>query len=258
MKFRRHSGPAATTTSATAAVAALAVAAVAAAAAPSIAAAQEAVEKPAVISVSATGSATVVPDMARLDLSVQRQAKTARAALDANNEAMAAVLAEMKQQGIADRDLQTSNFNIQPQYHYPKSSSGGHKAPKLTGYIVSNSLTVRIRDLAMLGSILDKSVSLGVNSGGGITFTTDKPEPVIEQARKNAVASAIAKARTLTEAAGVNLGRILEISETNRQPPRPRAMARMETAMAADAAVPIAAGENSYSVTVNIRWELNQ
>lgn len=224
---------------------------------PLSAAAQEMTKDRAVISVSATGNATVVPDMARLNLTVQRQAKTARAALDANNEAMAAVLAEMKQQGIADRDLQTSSFNIQPQYHYPKSSSGGNKAPKLTGYIVSNSLTVRIRDLAKLGSILDKSVSLGVNSGGGITFTTDKPAPVIEQARKNAVASAIAKAKTLTEAAGVNLGRILEISETNRQPPRPRAMARMESAMAADA-VPIAAGENSYSVTVNIRWELDQ
>ena len=220
--------------------------------------ASEAAQDPAIISVSATGNATVVPDMARLDLTVQRQAKTARAALDASNDAMAAVLAEMKQQGIEDRDLQTSNFNIQPQYHYPKSSSGGHKAPKLTGYIVSNSLTVRIRDLDKLGSILDKSVSLGVNSGGGITFTTDKPAPVIEQARKNAVASAIAKAKVLAEAADVNLGRILEISETNRQPPRPRTMARMETAMAADAAVPIAAGENTYSVTVNIRWELEQ
>ncbi|MCJ8309592.1 MAG: SIMPL domain-containing protein [Rhizobiaceae bacterium] len=226
--------------------------------APLAATAQETAQNPAVISVSATGSASVVPDMARLDLTVQRQAKTARAALDANNKAMAAVLAEMKQQGIEERDLQTSNFSIQPQYDYPKSSSGGRKAPKLIGYSVSNSLTVRIRDLSRLGSILDKSVSLGVNSGGGITFTTDKPAPVIEQARKNAVASAIAKARTLTEAAGVSLGRILEISETNRQPPRPRAMARMETAMAADAAVPVAAGENSYSVTVNIRWALDQ
>lgn len=223
-----------------------------------LASAQETGQGPAVISVSATGSATVVPDMARLDLTVQRQAKTARAALDANSKAMAAVLAEMKQQGVGERDLQTSNFNIQPQYHYPKSSSGGRQAPKLVGYIVSNSLMVRIRDLGKLGSILDKSVSLGVNSGGGITFTTDKPAPVIEQARKNAVARAIAKARTLSEAAGVGLGRILEISETNRQPPRPRAMARMETAMAADAAVPVAAGENAYSVTVNIRWALDQ
>ena len=160
--------------------------------------------------------------------------------------------------GIEDRDLQTSNFNIQPRYHYPKSSSGRNQPPKLTGYIVTNSLTVRVRDLQNLGAILDNSVSLGVNSGGDISFLSDKPEPIIEQARKNAVAKAIAKAQTLTEAAGVKLGRIVEISETNRQPPRPRAMARMESAMAADSAVPIAAGENSYSITVNIKWELDQ
>ncbi|MEP1209332.1 MAG: SIMPL domain-containing protein [Rhizobiaceae bacterium] len=212
----------------------------------------------AVISVSATGSATAVPDLARLDLSVQREAKTARAALDANNKAMADVLKAMRDAGIEDRDLQTSNFNIQPRYHYPKSSSGRNKPPILVGYIVTNSLTVRVRDLNNLGAILDRSVSLGVNSGGGISFSSDRPEPIIEQARKNAVAKAITKAKTLTEAAGVKLGRIVEISETNRQPPRPRAMARMESAMAADAAVPIAAGENSYSITVNIKWELDQ
>ena len=164
----------------------------------------------------------------------------------------------MARAGIEERDLQTSNFNIQPRYHHPKSSSGRRKPPQLVGYLVTNSLTVRVRDLKNLGAILDKSVTLGVNSGGGITFSSDKPEPIIEQARKNAVAKAIAKAKTLTDAAGVNLGRILEISETNRQPPRPRAMARMESAMAADAAVPIAAGENSYSITVNVKWELRQ
>ena len=220
--------------------------------------AQQVENNPAVINVSATGRATVVPDMAQLNLTVQRQAKSAREALDANNEAMAAVLAEMKKQGVAERDLQTANFNIQPQYNYPKSSSGGRKAPKLVGYVVSNSLTVRVRDLSKLGAILDRSVSLGVNSGGGISFTTDKPAPLIEQARKNAVAEAIAKAKTLTAAAGVHLGRILEISETSRQTPRPRAMARMESAAVADAAVPIAAGENAYAVTVNIRWEISQ
>lgn len=214
--------------------------------------------RPAVITVSATGSAKATPDIARLDLSVQRQAKTARSALDANNKAMADVLKAMRAAGIEERDLQTSSFNIQPRYHYPKSSTGRNKPPQLVGYIVTNSLTVRVRNLDNLGAILDKSVTLGVNSGGGITFSSDKPEPVIEAARKNAVAKAIAKAKTLTEAAGVKLGRILEISETNRQPPRPRAMARMESAMAADAAVPITAGENSYSITVNVKWELDQ
>jgi len=214
--------------------------------------------KPAIISVSATGSATAVPDIASLDLTVLREAKTARAALDANNKAMAEVLKAMHRAGIEQRDLQTSNFNIHPRYHHVNSSSGQRKPPKLVGYSVSNSLTVRVRDLDNLGSILDTSITLGVNSGGGISFSSDKPQPIIEEARKNAVAKAIAKAKTLTEAAGVKLGRIVEISETNRQSPHPRAMARMESAMASDAAVPIAAGENTYSITVNVRWELDQ
>ncbi len=212
----------------------------------------------ALISVSATGSATSTPDIARLNLSVQREAKTARSALDANNKAMTEILKSLRESGIEERDLQTSNFNIQPRYQHFKSSSGPRKPPKLVGYIVTNSLMVRVRDLKKLGAILDKSVSLGVNSGGGIAFSTEHPAPVIEQARTNAMVNAIGKAKTLTEAAGVKLGRIVEISETNRQPPRPRAMARMESAMASDAAVPIASGENSYSVTINVKWELDQ
>ncbi len=210
------------------------------------------------ISVSATGTAHVAPDMAVLNLAVQREAKTARKALDANNMAMAEVLAAMRKAGIADRDLQTSNFNIQPRYHYPKSSSGGQRPLRIVGYVVHNGLTVRVRKLVELGAILDQSVSLGVNSGGAVTFTTDKPEPIIEQARKSAVERAIAKARTLTAAAGVKLGRILEISESSRRTPQPRPMARMESAMARDQAVPIASGENSYSVSVNVRWALIQ
>ena len=215
--------------------------------------------KPGTIAVSATGSATVAPDMAILNLTVQREGETAREALTANNNAMAGVLAAMRDAGIEDRDLQTSNFNIQPRYIYPKPQKNTQPLPpQIVGYLVYNSLTVRVRDLEKLGSILDESVSLGVNSGGNVTFTTDKPGPIIEMARKNAMAQALAKAKTLTESAGVELGRILEISEQNRQQPRPRAMARAEASFAKDASVPIASGENSYSITVNVRWELEQ
>ena len=215
--------------------------------------------KPGTITVSATGAADVAPDMAILDLSVQKEGKTAREALDLNNAAMGEVLSALKDGGIEERDLQTSNFNIQPRYFYPKSTSGQPpKQPQIVGYIVSNSLTVRIRDLKRVGKILDTSVSLGVNNGGNIRFSTENPEPTVEAARKSAMARAVAKATTLTAAANVKLGRILEISEQNRGRPRVRSMARMESNMAADAAVPIATGENSYSVTVTVRWELDQ
>ncbi|MGI9364177.1 MAG: SIMPL domain-containing protein [Rhizobiaceae bacterium] len=215
--------------------------------------------KPGTISISATGTATAVPDMAMLNLSIVREAETARQALDANSTAMAEVLAELKNAGIEDRDLQTSNFNIQPRYHYPKSNSDGQRPPKIVGYTVSNGLTVRIRQLDSVGSILDKSVSLRVNRGGAITFLTEEPKPVIEEARKKAVAAALAKAKTLSDAADVELGRILEISEQDRRSPRPRQMMMRADAAAESApVVPIAAGENTYSITVNVKWELAQ
>jgi uncharacterized protein YggE len=211
------------------------------------------------ISVSATGTSSIAPDMAILNLSVLRRAETAREALNANSEAMAQVLAAMKEAGVEDRDLQTSNFNISPEYHYPKrASSGEQKPPKIVGYTVSNSLTVRIRNLEELGTILDRSVSLGVNNGGNVQFTNSNSDAPVEEARKNAMQRAIAKAKTLTSEAGVGLGKIVMISEQNRGRPRPKAFARTARLEAASDAVPIASGENSYSVTVNVTWELQQ
>ena len=211
----------------------------------------------AVIMVSGEGRATTVPDMAIVQLSVVKDAKTAREALDANNKAMADVLAALKEAGIAERDLQTSGFSINPQYNYPQPNDGSNPPPQLVGYQVVNGVSVRVRDLAKLGEILDKSVSLGVNQGGGIEFTNDKPEDVITEARKEAVADAIAKARVLAEAAGVELGRLIELSEQPPRPEPPVPMRSMAKEFAADA-VPVATGENAYNVTVNVTFAVNQ
>jgi hypothetical protein len=207
------------------------------------------------IEVSASGTADAAPDTALLTLTVLRVEKTARLALDANNEAMATVLAEMASAGIAARDLQTSGFSLQPRYHYPKPGSDGQRPPPvLTGYAASNQLTVRVRDLARTGSILDKAVSLGVNKVGSIRFVIDKPAALLTTAREAAVKNAVVKARTLASAAGASLGDILRITERN-SPPRPMPIMRAARAMA-ESAVPIAAGEISYTVTVNMRWAL--
>lgn len=211
------------------------------------------------IMVSGEGTAALAPDMAVLTLTVTREADTARAALDANSEAMAKVLAEMTAEGIADRDLQTSNFSIEPKYTYPKSSSSGQpEAPKIVGYTVRNSLTVRVRDLARVGEILDKSVTLGVNQGGQISFTNDDPSSALTEARTAAMQEAIGKAQTLAEAAGVGVGKVIEISENSYRPqPLPLARARMQMAEAAEE-VPVAAGENVYSVTVTVSFAIEQ
>lgn len=211
------------------------------------------------IMVTGTGSVNVEPDMAVVSLGVTKQEKTARAALDANTAAMADILAAMKAAGIEERDLQTSNFSIQPQYIYPKSSSGNDNRPRIDGYIVRNSLTVRIRDLSTIGDVLDASVSLGVNDGGNLVFTNDDPQNAISEARAKAMKNAIEKASTLTSSAGVKLGDIIEISEQSfRNQPRPIAQARMMEMAAESAPVPIAAGENSYEVSVNVTFGIEQ
>ncbi len=210
------------------------------------------------IAVTGEGEAQAAPDMAILTLNVLREADTAREAMTANNEAMGKVLAAMKEAGIEDRDLQTAGINIQPRYQYPDDKNG-LKEPKITGYTVTNSLTVRVRDVTKVGEVLDKSVSLGVNQGGNLTFTNDNPAAVINEARKRAVADALTKARTLADAAGVGLGRVLEISEQPWRPqPVPFARAEMKMAVPQSDAAPVAAGENSYNVQVNVTFELKQ
>jgi uncharacterized protein YggE len=210
----------------------------------------------ATIVVTGEGSAEMAPDMALIDLGVVKDAKTAREALDANNKAMADVLAALKEAGIAERDLQTSGFMINPQYQYPQSSTGENPPPVLIGFQVTNTVTLRVRDLSKLGEILDKAVTLGANQGNGIRFVNDKPDTAVSAARKKAVENAMAKAKELTDAAGVGLGRVLEISETTyRAEPMPT-MRAMAKDYAEGGAVPLATGENSYSVTVNVTFAL--
>ncbi len=211
------------------------------------------------IRVTGEGRATLVPDMALLQLAVTREGATAREALDANSAAMEEVLGAMRKAGIGERDLQTAQFEIQPRYrHHRPTASGQQEPPEIVGYTVSNSLMVRVRKLGEVGGILDRAVSLGVNQGGNIQFLNDDPSAALEQARTAAVKDALQRAATLTAAAGVKSGRILEISEQSYQP-RPLPMTRAEMMMSADAgAVPVAGGENSYTVTVNLILALEQ
>ena len=214
-------------------------------------------EPPARIMVNGEGTAELVPDMAVLQLTVTREADTARQALDANSEAMTQVIKALRDQGIAERDIQTANFGIQPRYVYPQPKTQGEReAPRIVGYTVRNGLSVRVRDLGKLGAIMDQSVTLGVNEGGNIMFTNDDPSKAIDEARARAVKDATAKAKTLATAAGVKLGRVLEISENSYNPsPAPMMRAEMMVAKSADA-VPVAAGENSYQVMVSMSYAI--
>ncbi|MBP2548937.1 uncharacterized protein YggE [Neorhizobium galegae] len=213
----------------------------------------------AMISVTGEGRAAIAPDMAVVSLTVTRTGETADAALAANNAAMRDVLAALKADGIAEREIQTSDFSIFPQYSQQESSGQNgagqtNEAPRIIGYQVSNGLSVRVRDLAKLGGLIDHSVKLGVNQGGQISFTNDDPKGAMEEARRNAVADAMTKAKTLADAAGTKLGPVVSITENGTRPVS-APMMRMAMAKEADS-VPVSGGENSYTVTVDMRFEI--
>jgi uncharacterized protein len=218
----------------------------------------QSVDTRAIINVSASGKTALAPDIATLNLMVLREAATARDALTANNAAMAEVLSAMKAFGIEDRDLQTSGFSINPMFVYPKADEP-QVPPKIVGYQVQNGLAVRVRDLGKLGEVLDKAVSLGVNSGGNVAFGNDNPDEALQAARVTAMKNAVNKAKILVETAGGTLGKIVSISENFEQPyPQPIMAKAMAADMAMPESVPVAGGENIYSVTVNVAFEITQ
>ena len=215
-------------------------------------------EQAATMSLTGRAEVSAPPDMAVISSGVVTEAKTAREALTANNAAMAEVIAALKQAGIAEKDLQTAGFSVEPQYLYPPQQSDGRRdPPRIVGYRVSNSLSVKVRDLARLGEVLDRSVSLGANQVSGIAFSVEDDTALMDEARMQAMADAARKARLYADAAGVELKRIVSISETDRPGPPQPFMARALRMEAADT-VPVEAGELALSVEVNVTWEIGE
>ncbi len=211
----------------------------------------EEMKMPRTISLIGHGEARVAPDLVVVTVGVMSQGATAAEALSANTTSMNAVFETLKTAGIEARDIQTSNFMVQPRYDYNNNT----QPPKLVGYDVSNNVTITLRQIAALGGLLDKLVTAGSNQIQGVMFQVEKPDAALDEARKLATADATRKAKLYAEAMGVSMGSVLSISEGVRYEP-PMQM-RMKSAAAPMAeAVPIAAGEQVLSVDVNITWEI--
>ena len=196
-------------------LAASALAALLFAASPSLA---DEVKMPRTISLSGHGEVKAAPDMAIVTTGVSTQAATAADALAANTTAMTALFAALKAAGIAEKDMQTSNFMIQPRYDY----NDGKQPPVLVGYDVSNTVTVTVRQIDSLGALLDTVVKAGSNQINGISFDVSTPTEGLDEARKLAAADATRKAKLYAETLGVTLGPVLSISEgVSYQPPVP-------------------------------------
>ncbi|MDQ1849089.1 SIMPL domain-containing protein [Gemmobacter fulvus] len=205
------------------------------------------------ITVTGEGQVNGAPDLATISLGVTTEGATAAEAMAANSAELARVMGNLTMAGIAAKDVQTTGLSINPNW---QNDSSGATVPRIAGYIASNMLTVRVRALEGLGSVLDAAVKDGANTLNGVEFGLADPAPAMDEARKRAVADARGRATLLAEAAGVTLGKIVSISESGGyQPPMP--MMRM-AADAAGGAVPVAAGEVSVSANVTIVWALGE
>ncbi len=199
------------------------------------------------ISVTGTGSVEAAPDMATLMIGVTTQAETAAEALAANTEATNAVIARLTASGIEARDMQTSNLSINPNWTGYDSST-----PTIAGYVASNMLTVRVRVLDTTGAVLDAAVTDGANTLNGLTFGLADPEPAYNEARKEAVADARAKAELLAGAAGVKLGPVLSIADQGAMTdPAP-----MYREAVSAAPVPVVGGELGLIANVSVTYAI--
>jgi len=205
------------------------------------------------LTVSATGESTRVPDIAVISAGVVTQAPDARAAMSANNARMTRVVAALKKAGVAERDIQTSQINLNPQYRYKEN-----EVPELVAYQAQNNVTVKFRNLAKAGDIIDALIAEGANQVNGPTFSLDKPESANDEARVDAIRKAQARAALYAKAAGMTVKRIVSINESGGyQPPypMPRVMA-MKAESDAAAAPPVEAGEVGMNVNVTVVFEL--
>jgi len=200
------------------------------------------------ITVSASGTVSVEPDQARVTSGVTADGASAREALTNNTAAMQKVIAGLKESGIDPKDIQTASFRVEPRYTRPIEG----QAPKIDGYSVTNEVQVLVRDLDKLGDILDRLVTAGANQTAGLNFEVSKAETLLDEARQQAVANALRRAKLYAAAAGAEVGEVLTIVEGGGEPPRPMLMAR---AMKAEA-VPIERGTETLAANVTITWAL--
>lgn len=212
--------------------------------------------------VSAQGSSTRTPDMASYSAGVTTQGATASEALSANSTQMNRVVAALKQAGIADRDIQTSNLNLNPIYSQPKRLPDGsyEDGPqRIVGYQANNNVSVRQRKLEDMGKVIDALVRAGANQVNGPNFMLAEPDAAQDEARVAAMRDARARADLYAKAAGLRVHRIISISESGGYAPMPVMYMRKEMAMDAAAPPPpppVAAGELEMNINLTVQFEL--
>jgi len=201
------------------------------------------------LDVVATGEVTRVPDIARIHAGVVTQAATASEAIRENAARMASVRAALRRAGVAERDIQTSSINLHPTYRY-----GENQPPELVGYQAMNQVQVRFRDIADSGAILDALVAQGANQINGPTLEIDRPEAALDEARTKALEVARERANLYARSLGMQVRRVLSVSESGAVHAPVMRMEMMRDA--AQSATQIVPGEQTLAVTLTVSFEL--
>jgi uncharacterized protein len=202
------------------------------------------------ISVSGTGTVELAPDMATVRIGVSHQDEVAATAMQQTSDAVAAMLARLTALGIEGRDMQTAGLSLNPVWRDSPDQQG---QPRQWGFEATNLVSLRLRDIAALGTVLDALVSNGANRLEGVSFGLQDPDSTMDEARRLAVADARRKAELFAAAAGVTLGPVISLTENGMGIPRPMMMEM--AAMRADS-VPVAAGEVGISASVQMVFAL--
>lgn len=214
------------------------------------------------IDVTGEGEAVAVPNVATETFTATEKAATVAAAQDGVNKKIAAALAFLKQSGIEEKDIKTTDYSAYPEYTYP--CTGGTPCPanstgqpKLMGYTVSQTVAVKIRDTSAVGKIIDGLGAAGVTGLSGPNYTVDEPQVVKDDAREKAIADAKEKAEVLAKQLGVRLVRIAHYTENSGGGMYPQAyMAKDMAVGGASTGAQIPAGENKYTSNVTITYEI--
>jgi uncharacterized protein YggE len=205
------------------------------------------------ITVSGSGSVNVAPDIARIDVGVEVTAETVAEARGQAADSMDGIMAALLDNDVEEKDVQTRYFNIYPQYRYRED-----EAPQITGFTVSNQVTVTVRDIDTASEVLDAAIEAGGDAVrvNGITFTVDDPEQYLDEARQEAIDNARARAETLADAAGVSLGDVRSISESTSYTGEQR-FAVPVAADSAGGATSVSPGEQELTVSVSVVYEVS-
>ncbi|OGY44431.1 MAG: hypothetical protein A2729_02090 [Candidatus Buchananbacteria bacterium RIFCSPHIGHO2_01_FULL_39_14] len=206
------------------------------------------------ITIDGEGKVTAIPDIAQISLGIQTDKSTVVQAQQENTDKMNKIIAELKKTGIDAKDIKTTNYSIYPRYDWINGTQ------ILRGYTVSQNVSVKIRNLEKVGSIVDQAGNLGANEVGGLNFTIDEPEKLRQEAREIALANAKEKAEALAKVAGVKLGKLVSFSESGLTPMpiyRDYALKSLEAGLGGEAPAPaVEPGSQEIIVDVMVTYEV--